>query len=212
MQYYIHTNGDSFAVVDRETQKVYTSIAGVRAHTRALDLLDQLNGLKPRRVILESPFGSDDDAIVARNIRYARACVRDCVLRGEAPIASHLLFTQPGILKDRDKAERKLGIEAGLAWAPVATASVFYTDLGVTPGMEQGRERAVALHLPIENREIGGDWHTPMRVDHDVAAFIRVIRNYFSVVSPENRLPEVEREYMEDADRLLKRLENEPWA
>jgi hypothetical protein len=65
-----------------------------------------------RRVIVESPFAGDIEA----NVIYARAAVRDCVLRGEAPIASHLLFTQPGILDDNVPEERALGIEAGLAW------------------------------------------------------------------------------------------------
>ncbi|MEK7211264.1 MAG: hypothetical protein AAB731_01390 [Patescibacteria group bacterium] len=42
-----------------------------------------------QRVILESPFSGD----VKRNIAYARACIRDCLRRGEAAIASHLLYT-----------------------------------------------------------------------------------------------------------------------
>ena len=37
---------------------------------------------------------------VEENVAYARAAVRDSLLRGESPIASHLLYTQPGILKD----------------------------------------------------------------------------------------------------------------
>jgi hypothetical protein len=41
------------------------------------------------------------------------------LLRGESPIASHLLYTQPGILKDDVPEERPLGIEAGLAWRSV---------------------------------------------------------------------------------------------
>jgi hypothetical protein len=48
-----------------------------------------------RRVILESPYAGDIDA----NVAYARACVRDAVMRGDAPIATHLLLTQPGILR-----------------------------------------------------------------------------------------------------------------
>ena len=69
-----------------------------------------------RRVIVESPYAGD----VATNIAYARAAVRDCLMRGEAPIASHLLFTQPGILDDDVADERRLGIEAGLSWLDVA--------------------------------------------------------------------------------------------
>jgi hypothetical protein len=43
-------------------------------------------------------------------------------LRGEAPIASHLLYTQPGVLNDGVPAERAHGIEAGLAWLRAADA------------------------------------------------------------------------------------------
>lgn len=63
-----------------------------------------------RLVVLESPYAGD----VERNVRYARAAVRDCLDRGEAPIASHLLYTQPGVLDDLVPAERAMGIEAGL--------------------------------------------------------------------------------------------------
>lgn len=62
-------------------------------------------------VILESPFAGD----VKRNILYARMCVRDSLGRGEAPIASHLLYTQSGILNDNLPEERQWGIDAGLA-------------------------------------------------------------------------------------------------
>jgi hypothetical protein len=101
-----------------------------------------------RRVILESPYSGDVDA----NVAYARACVRDCVLRGEAPIASHLLFTQPGILDDGVPAERDLGIQAGLAWCGVAEASVVYADRGISSGMEFGIRCARAHGIPVEFR------------------------------------------------------------
>jgi hypothetical protein len=107
-----------------------------------------------RRVILESPYGSADPAEIARNVDYARRCVRDCVMRGESPIASHLLFTQPGILRDEVPEERTLGIEAGLAWCAVADASVVYTDRGISGGMRRGIDAAVAAGLPIEYRWI----------------------------------------------------------
>ena len=86
-----------------------------------------------RRVILESPYAGN---VWQRfcNRRYARACVRDSLLRGEAPIASHLLYTQPGILNDADAHERKIGIDAGLSWRGVADASVVYIDRGVFIG------------------------------------------------------------------------------
>lgn len=86
---------------------------------------------KMRLVIIESPYAGD----IPRNISYARACVRDSVLRGEAPICSHLLFTQQDILRDEIEEERALGIAAGLAWTRVCDAAAFYIDYGFSAGM-----------------------------------------------------------------------------
>jgi len=107
-----------------------------------------------RRVILESPYGADDEEGIKRNVEYARACVRDSLLRFEAPIASHLLYTQPGILKDEIPAERNMGISAGLAWRHVADATVVYTDFGISPGMEHGIRLAKEAGIPVEKRSL----------------------------------------------------------
>lgn len=103
-----------------------------------------------RRVIIESPFAGNIEA----NLTYAREAMRDCLERGEAPYASHLLFTQPGILKDEEPEERTWGIEAGLTWGQLADVTVVYCDLGVTRGMELGIERAKLLGRPVEWRQI----------------------------------------------------------
>lgn len=108
-----------------------------------------------KRVILESPYAAATPERIARNVEYARACVRDSLSRGEAPIASHLLYTQPGILRDEVPDERQWGIDAGLAWRGVAEASVVYTDLGTTRGMEYGIKAAEASGIPVEYRNIG---------------------------------------------------------
>ena len=107
-----------------------------------------------RRVILESPYAGD----IEKNVAYARACVRDSLLRGEAPIASHLLYTQPGILKDGIAEERQWGIDAGLVWASVAEATVVYKDNGISSGMEYGIVNARIAGRPIEIRSIGETW------------------------------------------------------
>ena len=103
-----------------------------------------------RRVILESPYAGD----IARNVLYARLCVRDSVLRGEAPIASHLLYTQPAILNDSIPAERQLGIDAGLAWRSVAEATVVYVDFGISRGMQYGIAAAEKAGIPVEYRKL----------------------------------------------------------
>lgn len=103
------------------------------------------------RVIIESPFAGDVEA----NIEYARRAVADSVHRGEAPIASHLLFTQPGILDDNDPDERLLGCEAGWAWIPVAHKMAVYVDRGISSGMKAAIELALQADLPVEYRELG---------------------------------------------------------
>lgn len=109
-----------------------------------------------RRVIIESPFAGD----VKRNLKYLRAAMRDCLLKGEAPFASHALYTQPGVLDDDTPADRKLGMEAGWAWRPAAEATVVYTDLGISPGMEAGIHDAELHNRPIERRSLGKNWES----------------------------------------------------
>lgn len=101
-------------------------------------------------VILESPFAGN----VEENIIYARQALRDCLLRGEAPIASHLLYTQDGVLNDDIPEERQLGIDAGLAWGKVADKTVVYIDKGISSGMEYGIQRAKNEGRPIEYRRL----------------------------------------------------------
>lgn len=105
-----------------------------------------------RRVVVESPFSGD----VERNLKYARACMRDCLDRGEAPIASHLLYTQPGILNDNNPEERQWGIEAGFQWNTQAHLTVVYTDLGISSGMQFGISHANKQGRPIEYRTVPG--------------------------------------------------------
>lgn len=106
-------------------------------------------------VILESPYAASDTHTVEEHVEYARACVRDSLDRGEAPIASHLLYTQPGILDDLQADERQWGIDAGLAWRRVADLTAVYVDLGISRGMEYGIQAALKSGLQIQQRTIG---------------------------------------------------------
>jgi hypothetical protein len=104
----------------------------------------------PKLVILESPYAGN----IIGNVRYARAAVKDSLLRGEAPIASHLLYTQPNILDDDIPEERQMGIDAGLAWRTVSEGTVVYTDNGITKGMEYGIAKAKAAGKNVEYRSL----------------------------------------------------------
>lgn len=102
-----------------------------------------------KRVILESPYAGDTEA----NVSYARRCILDCLMRGEAPIASHLLYTQ--VLSDEDPVQRTLGIEAGLAWLCMADLMVVYDDNGLSPGMLAAISLAKWHRVEIEYRRLG---------------------------------------------------------
>lgn len=109
-----------------------------------------------RLVCVESPFAGDVD----RNMRYTRAAMADCLRRGEAPYASHALYTQPGVLDDDVPSERAFGMAAGFAWGARADARVVYVDLGISRGMREGIERAEAIGQEVEIRRLGGEWGT----------------------------------------------------
>jgi hypothetical protein len=93
-------------------------------------------------VVIESPFKGEGYQETQVNILYARACVYDSLKRGEFPYASHLFYTQDGILDDTDEEERWLGINAGIAWGSLAKKTIVYTDRGISKGMEYGIKRA----------------------------------------------------------------------
>jgi len=109
--------------------------------------------MKMKLVDIESPFAGD----IEKHVTYCRACMRDSLMRGEYPLASHILYTQDGILDDMDAEERKLGIAAGLGWAIHADLTAVYTDLGVSKGMEEGIRDAEQKGRAIEYRQLD-DW------------------------------------------------------
>ena len=116
-----------------------------------------------RLVVVESPFAcklktcaslAEPCPHVRAHEAYARASMLDCLRRGEAPFASHLLYTQ--VLNDLLPIQRTIGIAAGLAWAERADATVVYEDFGISGGMRQGIEHAIRLGRAVEHRRIPG--------------------------------------------------------
>ena len=111
-----------------------------------------------RLVIVESPYAGKTPINTRANIKYARACIADCLKRGEAPFASHLLYTPEGVLDDTKPEQRYQGIQAGFAWARVSAARIFYTDRGMSSGMRAGLSNAKYWGQTIEYRTLGNDW------------------------------------------------------
>lgn len=129
-----------------------------------------------RLVIIESPYAGPTPEAVAANVAYARACLLDSLRRGEAPIASHLLYTQ--VLNDLIPEERALGIAAGLAWRlacqlkadplheilvgdrtrrlAVPVFPAFYIDFGWSRGMLAARRVYDLDRIGFEERRLPG--------------------------------------------------------
>jgi len=88
-----------------------------------------------KRVIIESPYAGNYDL----NEAYAELAMHDCLVNyNESPYASHLLYTRRFVLRDYVPEDRKLGIAAGFEWRNVSEKTIFYQDLGMSEGMEQG--------------------------------------------------------------------------
>jgi len=105
-----------------------------------------------KRIVVESPYASHPNGRHA-GAAYALECMRDCLARGEAPIASHLLYTI--VLDDTSEEQRRLGIDAGFAWQAVADVVALYIDYGETESMTKAAMIAESLGIRIERRKIG---------------------------------------------------------
>jgi hypothetical protein len=104
-----------------------------------------------KRVVIESRLAGD----FKRNLRYARLAMVDCLRRGEAPYASHLLLTQ--VLDDATPEDRALGMACGFVWGAQAELVAIYEDFGVSNGMNEGIDRALANKIPYEFRKLPED-------------------------------------------------------
>src|SRR5262245_28025194 len=104
-------------------------------------------------IILESPYRHKDPAQIDVHLVYLRRCQRDSWAQGEHPLASHGYY--PFFLDDSDPTERKEGMEAGYRMWKLANKIIFYTDYGMSPGMQAALDRATYLGLDITTRTIG---------------------------------------------------------
>lgn len=109
--------------------------------------------MKP--VIVESPYAESSIMTVEGHEEYARMCMSACLAKGEAPYASHLLYTQPGVLDDNNPLEREVGIHAGFAWKHMpGVVTLFYVDCGWSAGMKLALDYCKHHNLPYEVRSV----------------------------------------------------------
>ena len=124
-----------------------------------MDLLIQEMGFAEARkasplVFVSSPYAASGRLTVTDHERYAREAMMDCFKRGEVPFASHLLYTQPGVLDDKLPEERVRGIKAGhevMRWCRLVAV---YADLGTSSGMQGDIVKASQLGIKVEFRSL----------------------------------------------------------
>jgi hypothetical protein len=101
---------------------------------------------------IESPYAAQSEDLMLTHILYARMACSWAIKQGYSPYASHLLYTQPGILNDDKPEERALGFELATAMVKkCADVSLFFMDLGESSGMKYGRELALKEGIPTED-------------------------------------------------------------
>lgn len=146
-----------------------TALAELKAELAKLDPNDTnswIRGLSPcaaffKRfpdsifIALESPFQGGSPEATELNVIYARKAFKHSLMvHGEIPFASHLLYTQDGILDDTIPAERALGISAGFYTNLLAHKTVLYIDLGISRGMLEGAKASYAANRPLVLRSL----------------------------------------------------------
>lgn len=114
-------------------------------------------------VSIESPFQPTDAEVaefagrytraelLRQNLVYARMALKHSLERGEAPIASHLLYTQVWSERPEFRAQ---AIKSGLELHHRCDMVVFYVDLGSSAGMKLAAENASLINVEQSRRVI----------------------------------------------------------
>jgi len=104
-------------------------------------------------VIVESPY----TGAIERNIRYAKRCMKGILKQGNCPFASHILYTQEGILDDDEESERSTGIRCGYKIGNNADKIIFFMDYGMSKGMVFALEHYTKNGSNIHFKYIGAN-------------------------------------------------------
>lgn len=99
-------------------------------------------------VIIESPYPVDG----YMGEDYAKDCLFDSIMRGEAPISIPQLYSD--ILNPRIDYEREWCKRAGEAILRRADLVAVYTDRGISMPMRMGIEVAKSLNIEVQERTI----------------------------------------------------------
>lgn len=99
-----------------------------------------------------SPYRANDDAVLQRNIEYARELTRGVLLQGSIPVATHLYMTQ--CMDESIEEERNIGLAAGREILQRCDAVIVGAKYGISSGMKVEIEFAEKNHIPIVFNEV----------------------------------------------------------
>lgn len=80
-----------------------------------------------------SPYRAENDAILQRNIDYAKELTRSALLQGGVPVTPHLYMTQ--CLDENIKEERRIGLAAGTEVLRRCDLVIVGMKYGISEGM-----------------------------------------------------------------------------
>jgi hypothetical protein len=107
---------------------------------------------KPSKADIAKYAGRYSEAeLLRQNLIYARLALLNSLMRGEAPVASHLLYTQ--VWSEKPEL-RQNGIRAGVELHHRVDLVCLYIDLGVSEGMKSAEAHAELVSCERGRRSI----------------------------------------------------------
>lgn len=94
-----------------------------------------------------SPYRATDEAILQRNIDYAKELTRVVLPRGDIPVTTHLYMTQA--LTESVEEERNIGLAAGREILCRCSEVLVGAKYGISSGMKGEIELAKKKYIPV---------------------------------------------------------------
>lgn len=104
------------------------------------------------RVYIASPFRTNSPELRKTYLNYLDDCIRDSLLRNEAPYVPHAYL--PRFLADSDGRQRNKALSIGTKFLLICQILAVYKNHGITEGMQGEIDTAKANGIRIEFRSL----------------------------------------------------------
>lgn len=125
------------------------------AHSTQLDAAPRdLRVMKQKRtrVMVLTPFLSEDPAKAQKMVRYATRAIKDSIMKVEAPLNAATMYEG---LNFRVPIERDIALTSMISWVKGCQLIAVYEDFGLTSAMRAVLNVAALQNKRIEYRTIG---------------------------------------------------------